>query len=513
MRRLAFFLGCALALLASATSARAADLAVGSKNFEESRLLCELFARLIEARTDLTVERRFNFASGKMCVDAMEKGELDLYPEYTGTALFTILGRERSGDARDVLYDVRRALATEHDLRWLAPLGFENTYALAVPRRIAEQHQLSTITDLARVSKDLRGGFGFEFVKRPDGLPALKATYGLDFKDVQRMQQNLKLSAVASNDIECLDVYSTDGTIARYDLVVLADDRGVFPPYEAGAIVRGATLREHPELHAVLELLAGALDAPRMQRWNRRLQEDKEPVERVAQDALEELGLAEVREVKAVSTKGQSLLGYMWTQREALGAETLWHLALAGAGLLLAILVAVPLGLWLERWRRGAEPTIRAIAVTQTIPSIALLAFMIPLLGTGAPPAIAALWIYALYPIARNTYTGVREADPAAVAAATALGMTPAQVLRQVRLPLAVPTIMAGVRTAAVLLIGTATLGAFVGARGLGRPIVTGLQTNDVTMILSGALLAAVLAVLVDLVLGLVERRLTPEGR
>jgi osmoprotectant transport system permease protein len=176
------------------------------------------------------------------------------------------------------------------------------------------------------------------------------------------------------------------------------------------------------------------------------------------------------------------------------------------------VLVAVPLGLWLERRRRLAEPAIRVLGLTQTVPSLALLAFMVPVLGIGTVPAVVALWIYSLFPIVRNTYTGVREADPRAVEAATALGMTPGQVLRRIRLPLAAPVLMAGIRTAAVITVGTATLAAFIGAGGLGEPIVTGLQLADTGMILSGAIPAAVLALLVDVVLGWIEKALRPPG-
>ena len=186
------------------------------------------------------------------------------------------------------------------------------------------------------------------------------------------------------------------------------------------------------------------------------------------------------------------------------------YLQLSALALLAGIAVAVPLGLLLERRRRGAEAVIRLVGITQTVPSIALLAFMVPLVGVGFVPAALALWIYALFPIVRNTYSGVRDANPEAVEAATALGMTPGQVLRQVRLPLAAPIIMAGVRTAGVITVGTATLAAFIGAGGLGEPIITGLQLADSTIILSGALPAAALAIVVDLALGWVERRISP---
>jgi osmoprotectant transport system permease protein len=205
-----------------------------------------------------------------------------------------------------------------------------------------------------------------------------------------------------------------------------------------------------------------------------------------------------------------SFTAFLWNRRAALLSETLRHILLVIVALVAGILVALPLGLWLERARGAAEPVIRAVGVLQTIPSIALLAFMIPLFGIGVWPALVALWLYSLYPIVRSTYSGVRDADPNAVLAARALGMTPAQVLRHVRTPLAAPAIMAGIRTAAVITVGTATLAAFIGAGGLGEPIVTGLALGDTRLMLSGALPAALLALIVDGLLALVERWATP---
>jgi osmoprotectant transport system permease protein len=242
---------------------------------------------------------------------------------------------------------------------------------------------------------------------------------------------------------------------------------------------------------------------------------DREDVARVARDELAALGLTKAvsNRAKTVSRQSSSFAGYMWNQRGKLTALTGRHLLLVALSLIAAVLLAVPLGLALERARNLAEPVIGALGVLQTIPSIALLAFMIPLLGVGVVPALVALWLYALYPIARGTYTGVRDADPDAVAAAEALGTTPAQRLLWVRLPLAAPVIMAGIRTAAVITVGAATLAAFIGAGGLGEPIVAGLALADSRMILSGALPAAVLALLVDGALGLVERLVAPAHR
>lgn len=487
---------------------------VGSKNFEESRLLGEIFAQLLEARTDLTVERRLGLAGTQVCFEALRTGAIDVYPEYTGTGLVSILGETaEGGNPSRTLQRVRREFLDRWDLWWLSPLGFENSFEIAVPQELAEREGLKSISDLARVSKRLRGGFGHEFVGRDDGLPGLQKAYGLEFASVQPFQHALKYQAAGARDVDALDVYTTDALLIRHRLVVLDDDKGFFPPYEAAALVRGETLRRHPEAGAVLGLLAGALDEDAMRRLNLRLQEGHEDEATVARDALRSFGLLEgAAEEGPARRHAPGLLGYLWGERRALGRRTLEHLGLSAAALLLGALVAVPLGLWLERHRRMAEPAIRVLGLLQTVPSLALLAFLIPFFGVGTVPAVVALWLYSLFPIVRNTYTGVREADPRAVEAATALGMTPAQVLREVRLPLAAPVLMAGIRTAAVITVGTATLAAFIGAGGLGEPIVTGLQLANNAMILSGAIPAAALALLVDSGLGMLERTLRPTG-
>ena len=492
----------------------AADrIVVGSKNFEESRLLGEVFAQLIEARTGLAVERRLGLAGTQVCFEALRTGAIDVYPEYTGTGLVSILGEPAKQNPAQTLNRVRSEFLSRWNLWWLSPLGFENSFEIAVPRELAEREHLATISDLARISKRLRGGFGHEFVGREDGLLGLRKVYGLEFRTVEHLQQALQYRAARARDIDALDVYTTDGRLILYDLKVLRDDRSFFPPYEAAALVRGEVLTKHPEVGSVLGLLAGAFDEDAMRALNLRLQEGHESEAVVARAALLSLGLTKKEAgASAPAPRRTGVLAYAWSERRDLLRRILEHLGLSAAALLLGALVSIPLGLWLEGHRRGAEAVIRVLGVFQTVPSLALLAFMIPFLGVGIVPAIVALWIYSLFPIVRNTYTGVRDADPRAVEAATALGMTPGQILRQIRLPLAAPIVMAGVRTAAVLTVGTATLAAFIGAGGLGEPIVTGLQLADSAMILSGAIPAALLALLVDALLGLVERAVRPAG-
>lgn len=488
---------------------------VASKPFGESYLLAEIFSQLLEAR-GIVVERRPGLGSTEVIFGGLRQGAVDVYPEYTGTGLLAILGETPTGSSGDVFRRVSREFRTRWGVEWLPPLGFENSYAVSVRRATADSLDLRTLSDLAREGGVLVGGFSPDFLGREDGLPGLGQAYGLELRDTRSLLQAVKHSALRSGDVDVIDAYTTDGLLADTGIVVLEDDQGFFPPYEAAPLVSARLRRDFPEAVAALSELAGQLDEPLMRTLNRRLEVEGVPVEAVARDALRSVGLLEE------SGEGEGDLGrppgsvglpeYLWGRRDTIGAQTVRHLLLVGVSLLAAILVAVPLGLVLERARWGAEGVIRGVGVLQTVPSIALLAFMIPLLGIGVLPALVALFLYSLFPILRNTFTGVRDADAAAVDAARALGMTSRQLLLQVRLPLAAPFIMAGIRTAAVLNVGTATLAAFIGAGGLGDPIVAGLALTDSRLILSGAIPAALLAVVVDVGLGGVERWVVPGG-
>ncbi|WP_447969238.1 glycine betaine ABC transporter substrate-binding protein [Nitrospira sp. M1] len=489
-------------------------LVVGSKNFMENRLLAEMLAQLIEAKTTITVTRRLGLAGTQVAFEALKSGSIDLYPEYTGTGLVSILEHPPLPTPQDTLNHVRAEFLSRWNLVWMSPLGFENSYALAMSEGQAEELNIRTISDLTKMSSTLRAGVGYEFVQRPDGIPGLQREYGLTFKEIVTMQQTIKYQAAERGDVDVLDVYTTDGRLAVYDLKVLDDDRHFFPPYEAAVLIRGDILTQFPQLGAVLASLANSLDTQSMQALNLRLQEKGDSVKHVAHDALVSIKLLQTSDQRPSSKAlpSSDLIPYLWEHKHVLASHTLEHVSLAGLALVLGILLAVPLGLALERQRTIAEPLIRLIGMTQTIPSIALLAFMIPIFGIGALPAIMALWLYSLFPILRNTYTGLREAAPSAVESAKALGMTDWQILSWVRLPLSAPLIMSGIRTSAVITVGTTTLAAFIGAGGLGVPIVSGLQLANTTLILSGALPAALLALFVDGLLSVIERWVKPKG-
>jgi len=504
-----------LALIAQTSDAPASDrpVIVASKPFGESYLLAEMFSQLLEAR-GVRVDRRPGLGATEIAFGALRTGAIDVYPEYTGTGLLAILGEQPLGSSGAVFQRVSREFRDRFGVRWLAPLGFQNSYAIAVRRATADSLHLSTLSDLARASQSLRAGLTPDFIGRADGLPGLGRAYGLRFHDVRALGPAVKYQALAADQVDVIDGYSTDGLIARYDLVVLTDDRHFFPPYEAAALVSARLAANNPRAIAALGELSGRLDERQMRALNQRVEVDRVVVSVVAHDALSSLGLLSVSVAgdSRRATAGTGLLDYLSAQRGVIARLAGRHIELVAVSLLAAVLVAVPIGLVLERASGKAEGVIRAIGVLQTLPGIALLAFMIPLLGIGVVPALVALVLYSLYPIVRNTYSGVRDADPAAVSAARALGMTDAQILRDVRLPLATPVIMAGIRTAAVIDVGTATLAAFIGAGGLGEPIVAGLALSDTRMILSGAIPAALMAVGVDAGLALVERLTRPGG-
>ena len=496
----------------------ARPVVVASKPFGESYLLAEIFAQLLEDR-GFRVDRRLGLGSTEVAFGALRTGAVDVYPEYTGTGLLAILGESPTGTPAEVFRRVSMEFRQRWGVRWLPPLGFENSYAISVRQETADSLGLRTLSDLAREGRGLVGGFSPDFLGREDGLPGLREAYGLELRESRSLLQAVKHQALRSGSVDVIDAYTTDALLAEEGLFTLEDDLGFFPPYEAAPLVGDRLWRELPGAVAVLSELAHHLDEATMRALNHRLEVDGEALARVAADALAEAGLVGADPspgpdaLRPSSDRGaRGLLAYLWSGRwETLG-QTRRHLLLVGVSLLGAILLAVPLGLLLERVRWGAETVIRGVGLLQTIPSIALLAFMIPLLGIGVVPALVALFLYSLFPILRNTFSGVRDADADAVDAARSLGMTEAQILLQVRLPLAAPMIMAGIRTSAVINVGTATLAAFIGAGGLGDPIVAGLALTDSRMVLAGAIPAALLALVVDGGLALAEGGVRPQG-
>jgi osmoprotectant transport system permease protein len=492
-------------------------IVIGSKNFTESHILGEMLTLLVESKTSLEVEHRSGLGGTLVCFAALRSSEIDLYPEYTGTAWSIVLKEEgRVDDRLQTFLRVATKYRELYDIEWLQPFGLNNTYAMALREERAEALHVRTISDLMTHAADLKAGFSIEFMNREDGWLGLSRFYGLQLGNVRAMEHSLAYEALAQGAIDLVDAYSTDGELLRYSMRVLDDDRGFFPPYNAAPVVRGDTLRKHPELRAVLDSLAFRIPDKKMIQLNYAVEKEGKGFREVARDFLvEENLLSADSSVDVDPTSGRSgffsFLAGRWRETLRLGWQ---HLQLTLAAVLLAVLLAVPLGIAIARSFVGERIALGAAGIVQTIPSLALLAFMIaiPGLGLSARSAVVALFLYAVLPILRNTHTGLRSVSNELLDAAAGIGLTPTQVLLRVQLPMATGTIMAGVRTATVISVGVATLAAFIGAGGLGEPIVTGLYLNDKWLILSGAVPSALLALLADYVLGRVERWLTPRG-
>lgn len=261
---------------------------IGSKNFTEQLILGELMSQLIEVRTSLKVERRFNLGGTIICHQALVKGAIDLYPEYTGTALTAILNMATITDPEKVFAIVKDAYRQKFRCEWLEPFGFNNTYAIAVRRQDAQRYKLRKISDLRQVASKFRAGFTFEFRERPDGYPGLKQAYGFGFGQVVDMDPALMYQALAKGRVNVICAFATDGRIAAYDLVTLEDNKHFFPPYHAAPVVRIDVLNRYPFLGDILKLLAGTLDDEKMRQLNYMVDAKKMSPKEVARQFLEQ---------------------------------------------------------------------------------------------------------------------------------------------------------------------------------------------------------------------------------
>jgi osmoprotectant transport system permease protein len=487
------------ALLAWPVVLRAAPparpIVIGCKQDVEGQVLAEIMSQLLEDR-GFPVDRRFSLGGTLICFEALKRGSIDVYPEYSGTVEQAILQLP----SRVSHAHMRELLGQRYHLEMLDFFGFSNSYALAMSRATAERLGLKRISDLTG-HPDLRYGFSNEFLNRPDGWIGLAQTYGLSARPVG-MEHALTYSAIHEGKLDVTDAYSTDGDLKKFDLVLLDDDRHFFPSYLAMPLVREEL---NDAAKKVLEELAGTMSQEQMQSLNQSVQE-KKSLRDVVSQFLRSKGLLTGQQPSSqpADTAERSI---DWS---FLLSCTLTHLKLTFLALLAGMAVAIPMGALVYRLGAVAKPVLYLAGVLQTIPSIALLAFMIPIFGIGVKPAIVALFLYALLPILNNTATALFSIDPVLRKVSVGMGLTSWQRLRTIELPLAAPTILAGIKTAAVINIGTATLAAFIGAGGLGEPIVTGLALNDPGLILQGAVPAALLAVLTELAFELLQRILVP---
>jgi osmoprotectant transport system permease protein len=477
--------------LISTASFAAEPIVIGGKIFTESYVLGEIGAQSIESATHVTVTRKLGMGSTGILFAALKSGAIDVYPDYSGTLAEAILKRP---DLRS-LDEIRDALAAM-DLTISGSLGFNDTYALAVKEEFAEAHDLHSIGDLIPIESGIRAAFSYEFMDRQDGYPGLVSNYHLGFNPqrVNRMEHSLSFQAIDQGAVDLIDVYSTDAKIKKLNLRVLKDDHGYFPVYQAVWVARKSFVEKHPQEWEALRALEGKISEVAMLDMN-------------AQADIQKIGFDKI---------ASQFLGAEAPNSETLTSKILRrtreHLWLVGVSLLFSVLVGIPLGVAAVRYHAAGQAILLSSALIQTVPSLALLCFLIPVFGVGTKPALAALCLYSLLPVVLNTFTGIRAVNPVHLENARAFGLNRRQVLFRVVLPLASPTLLAGIKTATIVSIGTATLAALVGAGGYGAPIVSGLALNDVPTILTGAIPAALMALVAHGVFEVLGIVLIPAG-
>jgi len=493
MRRLGCIAVGLLALHATAGSALADGvIRVGSKSFTESYILAEIAAQVIEQTGEARVERQLGLGGTGLAYRALASDAIDLYPEYTGTLSHIIL-KDPSLRTTEAI----RARLGSSGLTASDSLGFNNTYALAVRADVGERLGLRSIDDLAR-HPTLTAAFSSGFLEREDGWPGLSRRYGISLAQVRVMEHALTYRAIVSGEVDVMDVFSTDGQLERLRLRILRDDRGFFPDYWAVLVARKELPEKYPRTWARLrEALEGRLDERRMQQLN----------------AMADLDGKSVPEVAAAFLGTERSAG---SDRRGLGRElyalTLDHLLLVLVSVVVAVVIGVPLGIAATRFRKAGQVELGTIGMLQTIPALALLVFMIPLFGIGKVPALVALSLYALLPVVRSTYAGLMAIDGRLLEMAFVLGLGRLARLVRIEIPLASIGIMAGIKTAAVMTVGTATLAAFIGGGGYGTLIVRGLALDDTATILAGAAPAAAMAVIFHVAFELLDRLAVPRG-
>jgi len=479
-------------------------ISVGSKAFTESVVLGELICHLAREQ-GAKVEHRAELGGTQFLWQAMAAGKIDVYVDYTGTIREELLAEViKSGVEIRSEADMREALAKMH-VRMSDRLGFNNTYALGMRDATAEKLGIKTINDL-RNHPDLKFAFSDEFMERKDGWRPLAEKYKLPQKKVRTMDHNLAYRGLEHDAIQLTDLYTTDAEIEFYKLRTLEDDQGYFPTYYAVMLMRD-DLQEHaPEIVKSILRLENLIEPHEMVSMTAKVRLDREMESNVAAGFLnDKLQLDIPLKSTSKSAEWMRILG-------RLAKTTYEHLFLVLISLSLAIVVAVPLGIVSARNENIGNTVLGVVGVIQTLPSMALLVFMIPLFGLGALPAIAALFFYSLLPIVRNTYTGLTQIPIAIRESALVIGLDRAARLRLVELPLALPSILGGIKTSAVINVGTATIGALIGAGGYGSPILTGIRLSSISLILQGAIPAAVLAIVVQFGFGWIERRFVSPG-
>lgn len=470
-----------------------------------------MIAILLEQKFNLKVDRKINLGGTKINFEALNGRSTDIYPDYTGTGYVMILKKKDIGSPDKVYENVSREFKDRFGIIWSKPLGFNNTYALSIRSNDPKLASFNKISEIVSVSSQFKIAAPYEFMEREDGYKNFANAYRLEFKplNIKSVEAGLMYNAVINKEVDFIVAYSTDGRIKANNLKVLEDDLSFFPPYSAAYLTTKEAVEEFPEILQAFKLLEGKITEKQMAALNYEVDQKKRDSGLVAREFLASRGLIAAFEKKSKAGS----LGEFFKSKKVYFQKILGeHIILSLTAIFLAIIVAIPLGIAMTRFNGLAKVLFPIVNTVQTIPSLALLGFLVPFLGIGFTPAVFALFLYSLLPLVRNTFEGIKSIDEKYIEVSKGIGLTPWQVLTKVEIPLALPIIIAGLKTASVIVVGTATLAALVGAGGLGDPIFRGVATVNSNLIFLGAIPSAGLAILMDKLISLLEGVLVSPG-
>jgi osmoprotectant transport system permease protein len=513
-------------LLAQAASTEE-SVRIGSRDFPESVLTAEILSTALEKCSDLKVDRKFHLGGVKICTAALESSKLDIYPDYSGSLMHNLLGEQSTQEYLDDY--LRQNLKEKYHLDLSPKLGFNNSFVLVVRKDFAEKYRLKSISDLAnllrsniQLSEDFTSAFKHSFIKRSDGYKALQNVYGLDLRHIMPMEYNIALQTLLRGQVDIIDAFGTDSRLKNPRLSVLIDDRKALLAYDSVYVLRDELLKEHPQIQKVFESLANSLTNERMLELNAKV-EAGATYHEVAEEFLSSLKSNGLIFRNTEQARWPCLAQPGWQNSGAgffcvtivkkikqdfpvLLRALIQHINLAFCAALLAALAGIALGVSISYNAKIAKLILSINATVQTVPSLALLALLIPLVGLGFLPSLLALFIYALLPVIQNTYTGIKSIAPEYIELAQSLALNERQILTDIKLPMAKKSIIAGIKISIVVCIGTATLATFVGGGGLGDLIKAGIDLNSTYMICLGAVPAALLALLANNLLAKFEK-------
>lgn len=517
MRFKKHLLGWLATTLLFSSQTQAAPLVLATKSFTEQHILSAMTVQYLQKK-GFQVQPQTNIAA-VISRNAMVNKQIDITWEYTGTSLI-IFNRIDKRMSPQETYDTVKRLDAKLGLVWLKPADMNNTYAFAMQRKRAESENITTISQMVAKIEQVRQndpdhnwmlGLDLEFAGRSDGMKPLQQAYQmqLDRPQIRQMDPGLVYNAVRDGLVDAGLVYTTDGRVKGFDLKVLEDDKGFFPSYAVTPVVRKEVLEANPGLDDALNTLSGLLNNDVISTLNAQVDIEHRTPQQVAHQFLQDKGL--------LSGAPMDTIHYMLDNAGYLASLTFQHLWLVALAVGLAIIIGVPLGVLIVRHKWLATPVLGAATLLLTIPSIALFGLMIPLFslighGIGVLPAVTAVFLYSLLPIVRNTHTALDSLPPGLREAGRGIGMTFWQRLRWVEIPMALPVIFGGIRTAVVMNIGVMAIAAVIGAGGLGLLLLNGISGSDIRMLIAGALMICLLAIVLDWLLHRLQVVLTPKG-